>query len=136
MPDFITSLTGAAGGVGGVALALVAWLRSGRSKRFRDFVQRLFGTSPAVQELREGLDNLSSVVDVQGTTIDWLTSQLQQYQEELTSARDRLREMDILQVENGQLKVRISELEHQVEKLEAELARRRKYTPKRQEEKK
>lgn len=126
MNDLMQIVT-SGGGAAGVIAAFVAYLRT---RKGRNLLKRVFGIEPAAQELRDGLDNLSSVVETQGSTIDWLTAQLELYRTELTEARERLKEMDEIHRENTKLRARVAELEEQVGKLETELARRKKYTPK------
>jgi len=80
---------------------------------------------------------MSLVVDAQGQSINWLTeqqeiliNQLATYKEELSIAREKLKELESLHKENTALKKRVKDLEALVAKLEAELERRKKFTPK------
>jgi predicted RNase H-like nuclease (RuvC/YqgF family) len=105
-----------------------------RTKRGRtqtlNYFKRIFNVDPTSDDLRAGLDNISAVVDPQGSSITYLTEQLDIYKVQLEEAREQLKAMDAIHKENKTLKSRVAELESQVAKLEAELARRKKYTPK------
>jgi septal ring factor EnvC (AmiA/AmiB activator) len=76
-------------------------------------------------------------VDAQGNSINWLTQtqefllqQIETYKLEIETTREKLKDMESLHMENSQLRNRVAELEAQVKALEVELARRKKYTPK------
>lgn len=110
--------------------------RHGKAKVI-SYVKRLLNLDLTSEDLKNSLENMSTVVDTQGQSIqwlttqqDWLTAQIAIYKEELAEAKEQLKEMENLHIENKGLKSRISELESQVKALEDELARRKKYTPK------
>jgi peptidoglycan hydrolase CwlO-like protein len=115
-----------------------AYLRTKRGRKAAwNYFKRLANVDPSSDDLRNSVDNMSLVVDAQGQSINWLTeqqevliSQLAGYKEQLTIAREQLKELEGLHKENTSLKKRVKELEAQVAKLEAELERRKKYTPK------
>ena len=117
---------------------LFAYLRTRKGKAAAwNWAKRLVNVDPSTDDLRSSVDNMSLVVDAQGQSISWLTeqqetllNQLSAYKEELASAQEQLKELEGLHRENVNLKKRIKELEGQVAKLEAELDRRKKYTPK------
>ena len=120
------------------AIATIAAVGSGGFGAFKlvqkfslgGHIRRVFNIEPGMEVLKEAMDNMNQVVMSQGQSIDWLTNQLTQYREELTDAREKLKEMEELHTTNVTLKLRISELENQVKALEDELARRKKFTPK------
>lgn len=131
-------VTGLSAAVITALTALAAYLRSkkGRAKAWNYF-KRLVNVDPSADDLRASVDNMTLVVDAQGQSIAYLTeqqeflvSQLEVYRTELISAREQLKELEGLHKENVNLRNRISELEEQVAKLEAELERRKKFTPK------
>jgi predicted RNase H-like nuclease (RuvC/YqgF family) len=126
--DLFNQTTGIGAAITAIAGAVYAFIKKNKSKV--SYIKRLLNADLTAEDLRNGLDNLSQVVDTQGMTIDWMTSQLQNYREELTEARDKLKDMENIHQENVQLKNRVAELENQVKALEEELARRKKYTPK------
>jgi len=117
---------------------LFAYLRTRKGKTAAwNWAKRLVNVDPSADDLRSSVDNMSLVVDAQGQSITWLTeqqetliNQLTAYKEELAIAKEQLKELEGLHKENVNLKKRIKELEGQVAKLEADLDRRRKYTPK------
>jgi chromosome segregation ATPase len=117
---------------------LFAYLRTRKGKTAAwNWAKRLVNVDPSADDLRSSVDNMSLVVDAQGQSITWLTeqqetllNQLTVYKEELAIAKEQLKELEGLHKENVNLKKRIKELEGQVAKLEAELDRRKKYTPK------
>ena len=94
------------------------------------YLRKLFNIEPGITDLKDAFDNMSNIVYSQGTAIDWLTSSLVSYREELAEAKEQLKAMEEVQKENINLRVRVAELEAQVKALEEELARRKKYTPK------
>lgn len=119
------------GSVAGAAAAGFAYLRTRKGQdQALGYFKRLFNVDPTADDLRNAIDNLSSVVDTQGLSIEWLTTQLTQYREELVVANEKLKDMESIHKENSNLRSRITELEAQVKALEEELARRKKYTPK------
>lgn len=120
-----------AGSVAGAAAAFFAYLRTRKGRiAATSYLKRLFNVDPTADDLRAALDNLSTVVDAQGASIEWLTNQLDQYRELLNAAQEQLKDMEAIHKENSNLRTRVAELEAQVAALEAELARRKKYTPK------
>jgi hypothetical protein len=131
-------IQGLAAGALSVLAGLFAYLRTRKGKTVAwNWVKRLVNVDPSADDLRSSVDNMSLVVDAQGQSISWLTeqqevliNQLTAYKEELTLAREQLKELEGLHKENLHLKKRVKELEEQVAKLEIELERRRKYTPK------
>jgi len=126
--DIMTLLTGA---IGTAIAGFFAYLKTKRGKtQTLNYIKRIFNIDPTSDDLRVGLENISAVVDAQGSSITYLTEQLEIYKTQLEEAREQLKEMDAIHRENKTLKNRVSELEAQVAKLEAELARRKKYTPK------
>ena len=126
--DILTAIIGA---LGTAIAGFFAYLRTKRGRtQTLNYFKRIFNVDPTSDDLRAGLDNISAVVDAQGSSISYLTEQLEIYKTQLEEAREQLKEMDAIHKENKTLKGRISELESQVAKLEAELARRKKYTPK------
>ncbi len=94
--------------------------------------------SETPHSLKESLESLSTVVQAQGESIAWLRDELEAARTELAEARAELEQAkqahaqiaDMAASENSKLRARVAELEEQVRHLEAELARRRKYTPK------
>lgn len=131
-------ITGIAAAALSALAGFFAYLRTkkGRAAAWNYF-KRLANIDPTADDLRNAVDNMSLVVDAQGHSISWLSeqqetliNQLAAYKEELGLAREQLKELEALHRENLQLKKRIKELEDQVARLEAELERRRKYTPK------
>ena len=131
-------IQGLAAGALSVLAGLFAYLRTRKGKTAAwNWVKRLVNVDPSADDLRSSVDNMSLVVDAQGQSISWLTeqqevliNQLTAYKEELSLAREQLKELEGLHKENVHLKKRVKELEEQVAKLEVELERRRKYTPK------
>jgi predicted RNase H-like nuclease (RuvC/YqgF family) len=131
-------IQGLAAGALSVLAGLFAYLRTRKGKTAAwNWVKRLVNVDPSADDLRSSVDNMSLVVDAQGQSISWLTeqqevliNQLTAYKEELSLAREQLKELESLHKENLHLKKRVKELEEQVAKLEVELERRRKYTPK------
>ena len=131
-------IQGLAAGALSVLAGLFAYLRTRKGKTAAwNWVKRLVNVDPSADDLRSSVDNMSLVVDAQGQSISWLTeqqevliNQLTAYKEELSLAREQLKELEGLHKENLHLKKRVKELEEQVAKLEVELERRRKYTPK------
>jgi cell shape-determining protein MreC len=131
-------IQGLAAGALSVLAGLFAYLRTRKGKTAAwNWVKRLVNVDPSADDLRSSVDNMSLVVDAQGQSISWLTeqqevliNQLTAYKEELSLAREQLKELEGLHKENLHLKKRVKELEDQVAKLEVELERRRKYTPK------
>jgi predicted RNase H-like nuclease (RuvC/YqgF family) len=124
-------LTGALTAVATAVAGFFAYLRTKKGKTAAlSYAKRLFNVDPSSDDLRAALDNLSTVVDTQGISIEWLTSQLTSYREQLAEAQDKLKDMENIHKENTILRNRVSELETQVKALEEELARRKKYTPK------
>lgn len=118
--------------------ALFAYLKTkkGRAKTIT-WIKRLFNVDITADDLRSSIDNMSLAIDAQGNSINYLREQHQflidelgRYKEELVLARIQLQELDELHKENTGLKKRIKTLEGQIAKLEEELARRKKYTPK------
>ena len=118
--------------------ALFAYLKTkkGRAKTIT-WIKRLFNVDITADDLRGSIDNMSLAIDAQGNSINYLREQHQflidelgRYKEELSLARIQLQELDELHKENTGLKKRIKTLEGQIAKLEEELARRKKYTPK------
>ena len=108
-----------------------AYLKTRKGKMAAySYVKRLFNVDPSSDDLRAALENLSIVVDTQGTSIEWLTTQLDVYREQLDVANEKLKDMENIHRENTALRSRISDLEAQVAALENELARRKKFTPK------
>ena len=124
-------VTGALTAVATAAAGFFAYLktRKGKAAAF-SYAKRLFNVDPSSDDLRAALENLSTVVDTQGSSIEWLTTQLDSYREKLETANEKLKDMENIHKENTALRNRITELEAQVAALEAELARRKKYTPK------
>lgn len=129
LTDILTHPTTTVSGIVAIIVTLVGLYAKYRNTH-APFIKRLFGVEPSMEDLREGLENLSNVVNMQGQTIDWMNAQLESYRNELTEAREKLKEMENIHIENTQLKARVAELEQQVKALEDELARRKKYTPK------
>lgn len=127
--DILTHPTAAVSGVVAFIVAAIALYRK-YSDSTNSILRKVFGIEPGAEDLRVGLENLSNVVSMQGQTIDWMNAQLELYRTELTDAREKLKEMETIHIENTQLKSRVAELENQVKALEDELARRKKYTPK------
>ena len=127
--DILTHPTAAVSGVVAFIVAAIALYRK-YSDSTNSILRKVFGVEPGAEDLRVGLENLSNVVSMQGQTIDWMNAQLELYRTELTDAREKLKEMETIHIENTQLKSRVAELENQVKALEDELARRKKYTPK------
>ena len=126
--DILTAIIGA---LGTAFAGFFAYLRTKRGRtQTLNYFKRIFNVDPTSDDLRAGLDNISAVVDAQGSSITYLTEQLDIYKVQLEEAREQLKEMEAIHKENKTLKNRVSELEAQVAKLEAELARRKKYTPK------
>ena len=117
-----------------IATAVAGFFAYMRTKKGKTaalgYLKRLFNVDPSSDDLRAALDNLSTVVDTQGVSIEWLTGQLTSYREQLAEAQEKLKDMENIHKENTALRVRIADLEAQVAALEAELARRKKYTPK------
>lgn len=108
-----------------------AYLRTRKGRAMTtSYLKRLFNVDPSADDLRTGLENISAVVDAQGSSINYLTEQLDIYKTQLEEAREQLKAMDAIHKENKTLKSRVAELESQVAKLEAELDRRKKYTKK------
>ena len=93
-------------------------------------VRRIMGIEPSAEELRLAMDNMNQIVMSQGQSIDWLTNQLTTYRQELDEAHEKLKEMEVMHIENTALRIRVSELEGQVKALEEEIARRKKFTRK------
>ena len=116
-------------GLGALFIAALTFYFKNRETH-TSLLKKIFGIDPSAEDLRIGLENLSNVVNTQGQTIDWMNAQLELYRNELTEAREKLKEMETIHSENTQLKMRVAELENQVKALEEELARRKKYTPK------
>ena len=121
-----------------IPAAIAVYLRSknGRTKVL-SWAKRLFNLDITSEDLRNAVDNLGNVVNTQGASIDWLTQQqefligqLETAKAELIESREKLKELEALHIENTKLKTRVQELEHQVNALETELARRKKFTPK------
>ena len=127
--EILTHPTTALSGIVALIIAAVTYYIKNHDSS-KSFLKKLFGIEPGAEDLREGLENLSNVVSMQGQTIDWMNAQLELYRTELTDAREKLKEMETIHIENTQLKSRVAELENQVKALEEELARRKKYTPK------
>jgi len=126
--DILTAIIGA---IGTAIAGFFAYLRTKRGRTSTlNYVKRIFNVDPTSDDLRAGLENISAVVDAQGSSITYLTEQLDIYKVQLEEAREQLKDMDAIHKENKTLKSRVAELENQVAKLEAELARRKKYTPK------
>jgi predicted RNase H-like nuclease (RuvC/YqgF family) len=98
------------------------------------YVRRILNLEPGMEDLKAAMDNMSNIVSSQGQSVDWLTQQLTQYREDLDMAREKLKEMEEMHIENTALKIRVQELESQVKALEEDLARRKKYTPKKYKE--
>lgn len=96
--------------------------------RIRAAVQAFLNETP--HSLKEAIDNLSSVVEAQGESIEWLRSELSIKNEELAKLRSQLAATQGLVEENAGLRKRVGELETEVHALRAELDRRKKYTPK------
>jgi multidrug resistance efflux pump len=127
-------ITAAVGALGG----FVAYLRSKRGKaQASTILRRLFNIDPSADDLRVAMENMSAVVDAQGQSITWLTEQQASLIEQLAAAkvdleeaREKLKEMEDIHRQNMSLRIRVAELEEQVKALEAELARRKKYTRK------
>ena len=131
-------ITGIGAAIATVVAGFFAYLRTrkGRTNAWNYF-KRLVNVDPSADDLRSSVDNMTLVVDAQGQSITWLTeqqetliTQLAAYKEELALAREKLLDLESLHKENTSLKKRIKELEMQVAKLEEDLARRKKYTPK------
>ena len=120
--------------VSAIATALAGLFAYLRSRKGRDatlsYAKRLFNVDPSSDDLRAALDNLSTIVDTQGASITWLTEQLDSYRTQLEEAHEKLKDMEAIHRENTTLRARITELESQVAAMEAELARRKKFTPK------
>ena len=124
--------------IGGLASGGFAYLKTKRGKaKSLAYIKRLFNLDLTADDLRGAVENMSVAIDAQGNSINWLTqtqenliNQISLYKEELTEAKEKLKEMENIHVENLQLKQRVAELESQVKILEVELARRKKYTPK------
>lgn len=126
--DILTAIISA---LGTAVAGIFAYLRTKKGKaKTLSYFRRLFNIDVTSDDLRAGLDNISAVVDAQGSSISYLTEQLEIYKTQLEEAREQLKEMDAIHKENKTLKNRVAELESQVAKLETELARRKKYTPK------
>lgn len=124
-------LTGVLTAMATAIAGFFAYLRTSKGKRAAwNYFKRLANIDPSSEDLRASLDNLSVVVDTQGSSITWLTEQLDSYREQLDAANEKLKDMENIHKENTGLRVRIADLEAQVAALEAELARRKKYTPK------
>jgi multidrug resistance efflux pump len=127
-------IAAAASALGG----FVAYLRSKRGKaQASTILRRLFNIDPSADDLRVAMENMSAVVDAQGQSITWLTEQQASLIEQLAAAkvdleeaREKLKEMEDIHRQNMSLRIRVAELEEQVKALEAELARRKKYTRK------
>lgn len=97
-------------------------------KRIRAAISALVSETP--HSLKEAIDNLSSVVEAQGESIEWLRSELSLKNEELNKLRAQLAGTQVLVEENAILRKKVAELELEVHALREELDRRRKYTPK------
>lgn len=108
---------GAGGGIVGV---LVAVLRSGK---LQAAVGRMFRAGAV--DLAVVVENLKSVVDAQGESIEWLREELGRTKEELSAAKDELRLTENVVAENSKLRARVAELEVEVSHLKEELKRRR-----------
>jgi septal ring factor EnvC (AmiA/AmiB activator) len=124
--------------IGGTTTGLFAYLKSKKGKQKTiAYIRRLFNLDLTAEDLRNSIDNMSMAVDAQGNSINWLTQtqefllqQIEAYKLELETTREKLKDMESLHMENSQLRSRVAELEAQVKALEVELARRKKYTPK------
>ena len=122
----------------GAPVALAAYFRSKRGRAITlAWAKRLFNVDVTSDDLRSAVENMSTVVDAQGQSINWLTEQqaflieqLDIAKTELAEARSQLKELDELHRENRSLRKKVQVLEDQVTALETELARRKKYTPK------
>jgi uncharacterized protein (DUF3084 family) len=133
MPVDINEVLAAAAAIGAAALAVAGVVKF---KPIRSAVIALLSETP--HSLKESLESLSSVVHAQGESIAWLRDELEAARVELAEAKAELAEAkqahaviaDLAHEENSKLRQRVAELEEQVRHLEAELARRRKYTPK------
>lgn len=97
-------------------------------KNFRAAIVSLFSETP--HSLKTAIDNLSSVVEAQGESIEWLRTELDRKNEELERMRKQLLATSSLAEENISLRKRVSELEEEVGALKEQLERRKKYTPK------
>jgi len=124
--------------VGGSITGFFAYLKTKKGKaKTINYLRRLFNLDLTADDLRNSIDNMSMAVDAQGNSINWLTQtqefllqQIEAYKLELETTREKLKDMESLHMENSQLRTRVAELEAQVKALEIELARRKKYTPK------
>jgi len=126
--DILTAILGT---LGTAIAAVFTYLKTKKGKtQTYNYFKRLFNVDPTTEDLRNSLDNISAVVDAQGSSITYLTEQLDIYKTQLEEAREQLKDMEAIHKENRALRGRVAELENQVAKLESELARRKKYTPK------
>ena len=133
MPVDINEVIAAAAAIGAAVLAALGVVKF---KSVRAAVVAFLSETP--HSLKESLESLSSVVHAQGESIAWLREELEAARAELAEAKAELAEAkqahtviaDLAHQENSKLRERVAELEEQVRQLEAELARRRKYTPK------
>lgn len=124
--------------VGGSITGFFAYLKTKKGKaKTINYLRRLFNLDLTADDLRNSIDNMSMAVDAQGNSINWLTQtqefllqQIEAYKLELETTREKLKDMESLHMENSKLRTRVAELEAQVKALEVELARRKKYTPK------
>jgi septal ring factor EnvC (AmiA/AmiB activator) len=128
--------------LGGVLTGVLAYLKTKKGKaKTLAYAKRLFNLDLTADDLRNSIENMSMAVDAQGNSIQWLTQtqdtliqQIELYKTELDAAKEKLKEMETLHMENSQLRTRVAELESQVKALEVELARRKKFTPKKYKE--
>jgi hypothetical protein len=114
--ELLISLGGGAGIIGLLGGAL-------KSRRLRSMLGRLLSNS--MLDLTEAVNNLKSVVDAQGNSIEWLRNELTTTKAELELARIQLTKTEALALENASLRARVADLEAQVHRLEDELKRRR-----------
>lgn len=119
--EIIASLAVIIAGIGTVFGAM-------KFSRIRAAIQAFLTETP--HSLKEAIDNLSSVVEAQGESIEWLRSELSIKNAELEKLRSQLVATQGLVEENAILRKRVGELETEVKALKDELDRRRKYTPK------
>ena len=109
-----------AGGGGTVAILLGVWryLKSASGKVLLSQLHIGSGRQTC-EEVRAALETLSQVVEAQGRSLEWLSSELDKARNELMAETNKS------EVENVQLRKRVAELEVQVKILEKLLAARK-----------
>lgn len=117
---------GAGGGLVGLVAALL------RSGKLQEAVGRMFRAGAV--DLAVVVENLKSVVEAQGESIEWLRTELDRTKEELAEAKAELRVTEDMAEENSKLRTRVAELEVEVAFLKEELKRRRGGRPRKEVE--